>query len=714
MADTTLEVLISARDQFTPTANRVIGTLGRMQRAASGVSAGIGRTISGLTRLGLVAGTALVGGLIAAGKAAGDFEAQLRTINTIARANDEDLRRIGEGIRATARDTGAGLEDLTAGYYDLLSAGIKAADAQGVLDAAVRLGIGGLATTSESVDLLTTAINAWGLSASDATHISDVFAKSIEIGKVKADEIAASLANVAPIAAQNAIEFQEVAAAYAVLTAQGTPAAEVTTQMARAIVELIKPKKELEEFQKAVGKSYAAIAGDKGLVVALQMMRDDAERLDVPFQDLFGRVEAYKFALQTTGPQQKLYNDALEAMGDSAGTAAGQFAERQQGLNFQIARLRANILDAAISVGEGLAPSLGKLADRFTAFLQTNREALTTFGQQVGKALDEIDFEALLALAKSAADVFSATIVPALTAAKDAFGALPPEVKGLAAALAGLAVVLQTPVLGSALKDVAGGLGQIGGSLLGAAARGGAARIPGVGGIFAQPVVVTNWPPGLLTGGVTRGGGVAAVPARGGFLGAVSLLGSVVLAGVSIAALGEQIGTFVTGISRNQTDLQAKADAAALQLGQESVTNLRALADTLSRQNVFERLIVQTTGQVQTLTAIENLSQNLLQDQSLGTADINAGLASLEKLQQYANETFGRSATEQSQIGENIDQLRERLLTQQGSLTAALSGIADRPISLTNTVKVTIDGRVVSATILNRDIMSGHLIGDLG
>src|SRR5688500_19395866 len=70
--------------------------------------------------------------------------------NTFPTRRSSDLKvlgGIGEAIRGISRDTGVSTGDLTTAYYDLVSAGVKTADAQGVLNSAVTLGIGGLGTT---------------------------------------------------------------------------------------------------------------------------------------------------------------------------------------------------------------------------------------------------------------------------------------------------------------------------------------------------------------------------------------------------------------------------------------------------------------------------------------------------------------------------------------------------------------------------------------
>ena len=514
MADTTLEVIISARDQFTGTANRIIGTLGRMQGSAGQVGRGMGQLAGGLARVGAIAATAAAGGLIAAAKAGADFEAQLRTINTIARADDIGLTRIGDGIRKLAREGRGDLADLSAGFYDVLSAGITdTTKALSVLDAASTLAIGGLSTNAEAVDILTTAINAYGQDASMAAKDADLFAKAIEIGKVKANEIAASFANVAPIAAQTGIEIEEIAAAYGALTAQGTPAAEVTTQMQRAILDLLNPGKELLELQGRLGVSFFKIAQDKGLVVALQAMREAVGDDDAAFKELFGRVEGYKFALQTTGPQQRIYNDALKAMGKSAGTAAAQMGERQQGLAFQVAKLKANVLDAALTVSAGFLPALTRATGRLTSALQDTgvQAALTSLGEDIGRVIDGIDWDKVLDGAREFWDILKGAASVAMAILRT-LNALPTEIKAAGVGFLGL-----NKLSGGLIGQ---GLGNIAGGLAGGATRGLASRIPGIGSVFAQPVFVTNWPMGGLggaggPGGVGGKGGASLLPAIG-------------------------------------------------------------------------------------------------------------------------------------------------------------------------------------------------------
>jgi len=395
LADTArLLVELRLDDKFSGPLGRATGSLNRVQSGLFQTGKGIGQVAAGLGRVGVIAAGAAAGGIATVAHLAGNFEAQLNTINTIAQTNEEALTHIGEGIRNTFRETGQPLEDLTAGYYDLLSAGVKVTDAQKELDLAVRLGIGGLGSTKEAVDLLTTAQNSYKLSIDDVAQASDVFAKAVEDGKVTISEIAGSFANVAPTAHQFGVSIQEIGAAYGFLTARGVPAAEATTQMNRAILDLVKPSSDATKVLKELGTTGAELIKKEGLVGALQTMRDEAKKLGIPFQDLFGRIEGYKFALQTTGKANADFNRELSRMGDAVGTANSQFEERQKGLNFQLSKLKALAQDAGITIGNALLPKLVPLVSRLNDFIQKNQGKIQEFASEladgIGKFADSI------------------------------------------------------------------------------------------------------------------------------------------------------------------------------------------------------------------------------------------------------------------------------------------------------------------------------------
>jgi hypothetical protein len=89
--------------------------------------------------------------------------------------------------------------------------------------------------------------------------------------------------------------------------------------MARAIIELQKPTADLTKLQSKFHKNYAEIAKDKGSASRSRRCASTPQKAGVPFIDLFGRIEAYKFALQTTGPNAAAFAAELDKVNHSAG-----------------------------------------------------------------------------------------------------------------------------------------------------------------------------------------------------------------------------------------------------------------------------------------------------------------------------------------------------------------------------------------------------------
>lgn len=374
----------------TAAAQRGAAALQRLGGAVAGVGRSAASAVGGLLTLGAVATAAFGVGAI---KQAADFEAQLAVINTIAHVGREELYQLGESLQDSAVRSGLAIEDMTAAQYEFLSAGIglfKEYNAQTgqitetfnveqsaqAIDAASRLAVGGLASQTEAVTLLSFALNAYNLNANkisettaksaglfveaaDGTRdfassmgeasdiIADQFAKAIEIGVVTAQEIAGSFATVASSAKIAGIGIDEISASYAQQTVRGVSAARVTVSMNRAIQDLIQPSKTLRELQEELGKNYARIAETQGIHVAFQEMRTDANRLGIEYRDLFKRQEGWRFALNVTQDDLddatgnfRLYQRVLAEVRQSEGAALEQMEERSDTVQRNFARLR--------------------------------------------------------------------------------------------------------------------------------------------------------------------------------------------------------------------------------------------------------------------------------------------------------------------------------------------------------------------------------------
>jgi len=155
-------------------------------------------------------------------KAFREFETRIAEVGTILQGlGDKQLPALSAGIETLSIKFGKGASDLAKGMYDILSAAFDARDAMSLLTVATRASIAGLSSVEVSVDALTSVLNAYGKSAYQATQISDIMFQTVVRGKLRYEDLAASMGYIAPIAANLGVEFEEIAAALTTVTRQG-------------------------------------------------------------------------------------------------------------------------------------------------------------------------------------------------------------------------------------------------------------------------------------------------------------------------------------------------------------------------------------------------------------------------------------------------------------------------------------------------------------
>ena len=122
--------------------------------------------------------------------------------------------------------------------YQAISASVETASAASFAGTATKLAVGGFTSAATAVDVLTTAFNAYGLEASDATYLSDLLITTQNLGKTSVDQLAQSVGKVIPLASAYGVEMDNLSSAYAVLTANGVATAETGTYLKAMLNEL--------------------------------------------------------------------------------------------------------------------------------------------------------------------------------------------------------------------------------------------------------------------------------------------------------------------------------------------------------------------------------------------------------------------------------------------------------------------------------------------
>lgn len=379
-----------------------------------------------------------------------EFETAMAKVGTIADESQKPLGDMRNEILALSSETGKSVGELAEATYQAISASVATESAVDFVGTANKLAVGGFSDTTTAVDILTTAINAYGMSADDASKISDVLITTQNLGKTSVAQLGASMGMVIPLAAAYNMNLEDLAASYALLTANGTQTAQATTYVKAALNELGSTSSVVgSTLKKQTGKTFAELMAEgNSLGDVLQVLADSVDGDTTAFNNMWSSSEAGVGMLSILNSGTSKYNSLVQAMEGSTGAATTAFEKMSETGEFAQQRFQNAIENLKIAIGDELAPVLMELqqsgADAMewaTEFVKEHPEvvaAVTALAaalavlaaalvgllvvQQVTTAFTK--FSAALLANPVGAVAVALTALTALTAAAVAFGAV--------------------------------------------------------------------------------------------------------------------------------------------------------------------------------------------------------------------------------------------------------------------------------------------------
>lgn len=301
--------------------------------------------------------------LIDCSEAAMTFETSMATVSTIADTSKISLDEIASGVRDNAVDVATFSSDYTDAVYAAISASVDTADAVGFVSDATKLAIGGFTSATTSVDVLTTAVNAYGLEVSEASKISDYLVTTQNLGKTTVDELATSVGKVIPLASAYSVEMDNLSTTYAVMTANGIATAEATTYIKGMLSELGNTGSEVAKIlQEETGSSFATLmARGNSLGDVLQILGDSVDGNTTAFSNLWSSQEAGVGALSLYNSGAEKFNSVLLEMRDSVGATDDAFNIMAETTSFAKQQMEVAANSTRTAIGDAINPALKEL-----------------------------------------------------------------------------------------------------------------------------------------------------------------------------------------------------------------------------------------------------------------------------------------------------------------------------------------------------------------
>lgn len=378
--------LASAYVQIIPSADGISGKLAEVmggEAAAAGKISGksLGSALVGsLTKVVVAAG---IGKMLQSAFTGGTaYESAMAKVGTIADTAKVPLESLSSQVLQVSGDMHIGANEIAEAAYQAISAGQDTGNAVAFAGQASMLATAGFTSTTSAVDILTTALNAYGKGADEAGHVSDVLLTTQNLGKTSVDELAGSMGRVIPLAAAYNVSLENLSSGLAIMTANGIATAEASTYTKSMLNELGDTGSAVGKIlQQQTGKSFAELNADgKSLGDVLQVLYGSVGGNATKFAGLWSSVEAGTGALSLASSGADKFNGVLQQMQADSGLTQTAYDTMTDTMAYKLDGVKTNAQNLGTALFDAVSGRLGEAVTLAGGYLQTLSESVQQNG----------------------------------------------------------------------------------------------------------------------------------------------------------------------------------------------------------------------------------------------------------------------------------------------------------------------------------------------
>ena len=334
----------------------------KQQQVEQSISKTKGQLVGTIGAISTVAAAVYAGPV----QAAQQYEKAIAKVGTIADTQEVPLGTLSQQIMELSNKTGIAANAIADDVYNAISAGQKTGDAVNFVTNSTKLAKAGFAESSQTLDVLTTVLNAYGMSADKVSTVSDMLVQTQNKGKVTVGELASSMGKIIPTANASNVSLEQLCAGYAIMTSKGIAAAETTTYMNSMLNELSKSGSTTDKLlRQKMGGSFAELmASGKSLGEILGGIQQEASKSGLALSDMFSSSEAGKAAMSLLSNGVDGFNSSVQDMVNSVGATDSAFAKMEDTTEAKMEKAKNSIANLGIVLGQNLLPIVGNLADK--------------------------------------------------------------------------------------------------------------------------------------------------------------------------------------------------------------------------------------------------------------------------------------------------------------------------------------------------------------
>ena len=303
-------------------------------------------------------------------------------VGTIADTAKVPLESLSSQVLQVSGDMHIGANEISEAAYQAISAGQDTGNAVAFAGKASMLAKAGFTSSASAMDILTTALNAYGKGADEVGHVSDVLLTTQNLGKTSVDELAGSMGRVIPLAAAYNVSLENLSSGLAIMTANGIATAEASTYTKSMLNELGDTGSTVGKIlQQQTGKSFAELNADgKSLGDVLQILCDKVGGNATEFAGLWSSVEAGTGALSLASSGADKFNGVLQQMQADSNLTQTAYDTMTDTMAYKLDGVKTNAQNLGTALFDAVSGRLGEGVALAGGYLQTLSESVQQNG----------------------------------------------------------------------------------------------------------------------------------------------------------------------------------------------------------------------------------------------------------------------------------------------------------------------------------------------
>lgn len=328
-------------------------------------------------------------------------ETALAKVNTIMDTTKMSTDAMADGIRELSNAMGVSTTELSDTVYNAISATGDTENALALAGQASKLAVAGFSDTSSALGVLTTAMNAYGMSAEEAEHISDSLITVQNLGVTTVGELSSVMGKAIASGSAYGVNLENLESAYISLTKAGINTAEGTTYLSSMMKELGDDGSQVSQvLQEVSGKSFSELMAEgASLGDVLEILNASVDGDATALMNLWSSAEAGKASSAIMSQGIDAFNDNLKELKTTTGTTEKAFETMAQTLEHQVGIFKSTGENLMGALYEGLSGNLGDIVGFGTEMLNELGDAFEEggidglafkIGDVVSKALNKL------------------------------------------------------------------------------------------------------------------------------------------------------------------------------------------------------------------------------------------------------------------------------------------------------------------------------------